>query len=180
MRIAPALAGLALAAALAGCGDDDARSSHVARLETELALSRERVASLERELAERTSREADAELTRMRLARAEARVSELESAPTAAARPPAEAGADAPAAQAADAPAAARSRLSEAMAALRDLDRDLADLERSIAAGRPDARAPRDRAQVAALAVADAARSLGLEPDGEDGRRGAGRSGSAR
>lgn len=151
---------LVLTLALAACGEppDDAR---VQRLQSDLDIAQERISVLERRLAEATSDNADREELRDTLAKAEARLAELqtpEGLAQAATERVGEGG--------------VRERLVEASRSLRAADRRLSrvsgDRETANAAATPEdvartARAARDDVAAAAENIVGAASSLGME-----------------
>ncbi|SEA08629.1 hypothetical protein [Rubrimonas cliftonensis] len=145
----------------AGCGEDIDENPRVKRLESELELALERSESLERRLAESTSRAGETEALREQLVASQARVEELET-PAGMAE----------ATREVENLAETRRLLVEAVSALRTLDRSL---ERSAATAAPEASdAPAQRPDAdmraeidrAAEAITGAAGTLGLEISG--------------
>ncbi len=153
-----ALGALVMLALVAGCGENIDDNPRVKRLESELALALERSESLERRLAESTSRAGETEALREQLQASEARVAELET-------PAGMAEATREVENLAD----TRRLLVEAVTALRTLDRSL---DRPVAADGSAPAAPEGdadmRAEIAraAEAVTAAAGTLGLEISG--------------
>ncbi len=152
----PPLAALGLVLAVAAC-DDPAEDPRVQRLQNDLAMAQQSIASLERRLAETTSARAEREALRNSLAQAEARIAELETP-----------------AGIADAAAAKRrgegeirERLVAATAALRAADTRLARLEgegNAVDDALPEDAARAARADVATAAenIVEAASTLGI------------------
>lgn len=153
IRPAAALS-LGLAILAAGCGDEG-EDPRLAQLEQEIARIEERNRALERRLAEAQSAAGEAEQLRVALAKAEARVGELEQAP----------GLAEDEGEAAATREAARERLAEAIAALADAEARLEALADEAAGA-----APRARLRDASASVDAAARTLGLDPDAVRGR----------